>query len=53
MGRPKLLFLDEPTVGIIPITQQYLRDNRRPEENGMTVLYTTHYMEEADESAIE
>ena len=49
MSRPQLLFLDEPTVGIDPqsrynifATVEGLRDE------GMTVLYTTHYMEEAD-----
>ena len=49
MGHPELLFLDEPTVGIDPQSQNNiyvtiggLRDK------GMTILYTTHYMEEAD-----
>jgi len=49
MGHPKLLFLDEPTVGIDPQSRnkifETIQDLRR---NGMTVLYTTHYMEEAD-----
>jgi len=49
MGHPKLLFLDEPTVGIDPQSRnkifETIQDLRK---NGMTVLYTTHYMEEAD-----
>jgi ABC-2 type transport system ATP-binding protein len=49
MGHPKLLFLDEPTVGIDPQSRnkifETIQDLRL---NGMTVLYTTHYMEEAD-----
>ena len=49
MSRPRLLFLDEPTVGIDPQSRNHIFDtvlNLRDE--GMTVLYTTHYMEEAD-----
>ena len=49
MSRPKLLFLDEPTVGIDPQSRNHIFDtvlSLRGE--GMTVLYTTHYMEEAD-----
>ena len=49
MTRPQLLFLDEPTVGIDPQSRNHIFDtvlNLRDE--GMTVLYTTHYMEEAD-----
>lgn len=49
MGRPQLLFLDEPTVGIDPQSRNNIFErivNLR--KNGMTVLYTTHYMEEAD-----
>lgn len=49
MGHPQLLFLDEPTVGIDPQSRNNifevifgLRDK------GTTILYTTHYMEEAD-----
>jgi ABC-2 type transport system ATP-binding protein len=49
MGNPKLLFLDEPTVGIDPQSRNNIFEtvfNLR--KKGMTVLYTTHYMEEAD-----
>jgi len=49
MGHPKLLFLDEPTVGIDPQSRNNIYETI---ENfcheGMTILYTTHYMEEAD-----
>lgn len=50
MGRPQMLFLDEPTVGIDPQSRnaifEFVRDLN---DDGMTVLYTTHYMEEADQ----
>jgi ABC-2 type transport system ATP-binding protein len=49
MGNPHLLFLDEPTVGIDPQSRNNIYEaieNLRKE--GMTILYTTHYMEEAD-----
>lgn len=49
--RPKLLFLDEPTLGLDPQTRarvwSYLRDLNLKE--GVTIFLTTHYMEEADE----
>ncbi len=49
MARPKLLFLDEPTVGIDPQSRNHIFDTvLRLRDEGMTVLYTTHYMEEAD-----
>ena len=49
MSRPKLLFLDEPTVGIDPQSRNHIFDTVLSlREEGMTVLYTTHYMEEAD-----
>jgi ABC-2 type transport system ATP-binding protein len=49
MGSPKLLILDEPTVGIDPQSRNKIFEtifNLR--DKGLTVLYTTHYMEEAD-----
>ena len=49
MGSPQFLFLDEPTVGIDPQSRNYIFENIRDLQNhGLTVLYTTHYMEEAD-----
>jgi len=49
MGRPELLFLDEPTVGIDPQSRNNIYETMLGLKNrGMTILYTTHYMEEAD-----
>jgi ABC-2 type transport system ATP-binding protein len=49
MGSPQLLFLDEPTVGIDPQSRNHIYENILGlQKKGMTVLYTTHYMEEAD-----
>jgi ABC-2 type transport system ATP-binding protein len=49
MGSPELLFLDEPTVGIDPQSRNNIFENIRAlKKEGLTVLYTTHYMEEAD-----
>ncbi|MBI4285964.1 MAG: ABC transporter ATP-binding protein [Chloroflexi bacterium] len=49
MGHPRLLFLDEPTVGIDPQSRHNIYETIQGlQANGMTILYTTHYMEEAD-----
>ena len=49
MGHPRLLFLDEPTVGIDPQSRNNIYDTIEGlQSKGMTILYTTHYMEEAD-----
>jgi ABC-2 type transport system ATP-binding protein len=49
MGEPSLLFLDEPTVGIDPQSRNNVYETIFGlRDKGMTVLYTTHYMEEAD-----
>jgi len=49
MGAPELLFLDEPTVGIDPQSRNHIFKNILGlQKNGMTILYTTHYMDEAD-----
>ncbi len=50
LGRPKLLMLDEPTVAIDPQSRRYILDwVKKLREQGVTILYTTHYMEEAQE----
>jgi len=50
LHKPKLLFMDEPTVGIDPQSRRAILDSVKAlNEQGMTVLYTTHYMEEAAE----
>lgn len=50
LGHPKLLMLDEPTVAIDPQSRRYILDwVKRLREQGVTILYTTHYMEEAQE----
>jgi len=49
MGHPQLLFLDEPTVGIDPQSRNNIYETIEGlRDNGMTILYTTHYMEEAN-----
>jgi ABC-2 type transport system ATP-binding protein len=49
MGNPKLLFLDEPTVGVDPQSRNNIYETIKGlRDKGMTILYTTHYMEEAD-----
>jgi ABC-2 type transport system ATP-binding protein len=49
MGHPELLFLDEPTVGIDPQSRNNIYETIKGlRDRGMTILYTTHYMEEAD-----
>lgn len=46
--RPRLLFLDEPTVGIDAQSRALILERlARLHEYGMTLIYTTHYMEEA------
>lgn len=50
LHQPRLLFMDEPTVGIDPQSRRAILDSVKDlNKNGMTVLYTTHYMEEAEE----
>jgi ABC-2 type transport system ATP-binding protein len=50
LHEPRLLFMDEPTVGIDPQSRRAILDSvKELNKRGMTVLYTTHYMEEAQE----
>ncbi|MCL1917117.1 MAG: ABC transporter ATP-binding protein [Peptococcaceae bacterium] len=48
--RPELLVMDEPTVGIDPQSRSHiLASIQRLRDEGMTLIYTTHYMEEVEE----
>ncbi len=50
LHKPQLVFMDEPTVGIDPQSRRSILDMVLDlQKQGMTVLYTTHYMEEAAE----
>ena len=50
LHEPKVIYMDEPTVGIDPQSRRNILDTVVSlNEQGMTVLYTTHYMEEAQE----
>ncbi len=50
LHEPRLLFMDEPTVGIDPQSRRAILDTVKAlNAQGMAVLYTTHYMEEAAE----
>jgi len=50
LHRPEVIIMDEPTVGIDPQSRRNILDSvRELNRGGMTVLYTTHYMEEAQE----
>jgi ABC-2 type transport system ATP-binding protein len=50
LHKPQVIIMDEPTVGIDPQSRRHILDNVKDlNAQGMTVLYTTHYMEEAQE----
>lgn len=47
--KPKLIFLDEPTVAVDPQSRNNILDGiEKLRENGATIVYTTHYMEEVE-----
>jgi ABC-2 type transport system ATP-binding protein len=47
---PSILFLDEPTLGLDPQSQRFVKDLAKDlNQKGMTIVLTTHYMDEADE----
>ncbi|MCE5168417.1 ABC transporter ATP-binding protein [Paenibacillus profundus] len=48
--RPEILIMDEPTVGIDPHSRNHILESiRELRDQGSTILYTTHYMEEVEE----
>ncbi|MCB0000311.1 MAG: ATP-binding cassette domain-containing protein [Anaerolineales bacterium] len=50
LHKPDIIIMDEPTVGIDPQSRRHILDGVKAlNQQGMTVLYTTHYMEEAQE----
>lgn len=52
MADPQLLILDEPTVGMdVEVRHEFWDSMRRFAEGGRTVLFATHYLEEADQIA--
>ena len=47
--KPRILFLDEPTVGVDPQSRNFIFEHvERLNEEGITIVYTTHYMEEVE-----
>ena len=47
--KPKIIFLDEPTVAVDPQSRNSILDGiKKLRDNGATIVYTTHYMEEAE-----
>lgn len=53
LHHPKVLFLDEPTLGLDPQTRNHMWEYLRKlnKDEGITVFFTTHYMEEAERIA--
>ncbi len=55
LHQPRILFLDEPTIGLDPQTRNHIWSHIQTlsREQNVTVFFTTHYMEEADRVAAE
>lgn len=53
LHHPKIMFLDEPTLGLDPQTRNHMWEylKKLNAQEGITVFFTTHYMEEADRNA--
>lgn len=50
INSPKIIFLDEPTIGLDPVGAKLLRNIvKELSQKGITIILTTHYMHEADE----
>lgn len=50
VGNPQILFLDEPTTGLDPESRRHVWDLLRSlKDTGVTIILTTHYLEEAEE----
>lgn len=50
VSSPRLVFLDEPTVGVDPQSRVHIfQAVRKLREQGVTILYTTHYLQEAED----
>jgi len=48
--KPKLIILDEPTVAVDPQSREYILDGiKKLNQNGATIIYTSHYMEEIEQ----
>lgn len=48
--KPKIIIMDEPTVGIDPQSRNHILDSiKKLQKSGATIVYTTHYMEEVEE----
>lgn len=51
-GNPEILFFDEPTVGLdTTARRQFWEDTRKLASQGKTIIFTTHYLQEADDAA--
>jgi ABC-type multidrug transport system ATPase subunit len=48
LGDPKIVYLDEPTTGMDPISRRYVWDIIEAAKKGRAIILTTHSMEEAD-----